>query len=231
MDTARFDKLAKWFSRGHSRRTVLRGTLGGAAAAAAGPATWARAHQATPPVATPGAGQENWLLVVGFGGAALAPSTDNPGALTVTLIGVDRDAVAFTDRPQRQFVSVQPEQVVAAITGAAADPLNAALVARRPLSRESDQIGVVLRSASFDEDAGTLTLEVTVFGLDETGTPVAPTANQTTVLRGGNLFIDGVAVRETFGYSCGKEGASCLLRICCPGTHCLTPVYPYCVKL
>jgi hypothetical protein len=231
MDLARFDRLTKRLAGGRSRRSLLRGTIGGAAVAAAVPATWTLAQEASPPASTSEADQENWLLVVNFGGAEIVPSADDPTRLTVTLSGVDRDAVAFTDHPQQQFVIVLPEQVVSAINGAQSDPLNAALVARMPLSRESEKIGVVLLAAAFDETTETLTLDVKTFGSAEAGTPVAFEPGQTTVLRGGNLFIDSVELREVFGASaCSQAGGECFFRICCPGIHCLAPAF-VCAKL
>jgi hypothetical protein len=228
MDPIRFDKLTRRLATLHARRTVLRGAIAGGAVAASVPAAPAGARQATPTDVTPESVQASWLLVVGFSGAELVAADGSSTLMTVTLSGVDTDAVAFTDHPQRQFSLVQPEQVVTAINDAAADPLNAALVARMPLSRESEQVVVVLQSASVDPDAETLTLQVEVISAEATGTPVTIEPGQTTVLRGGNLFVDGIEFRREL---CAGRNEACLTRICCPGLHCTIPFGAHCVRL
>ena len=119
------------------------------------------------------------MVVLGFGGADIVASEASSDQLTVTLSGVAADAVAFTDHPHRQFSLGHPDQVVAAINAASADPLNAALVSRVPTSREPKQV-VVQQAASFDAQAATLTLQVTLIAAETAGPPVAMTPGQTT---------------------------------------------------
>lgn len=194
MQPTGFDKLTKRFAGGQSRRSLLKGVIGGTAAVALS-RNLVSAEEATPAAATPESDQTSWLLVVNFGNAELISGSDDPTRLLLTLSGIDSDAVAFTDHPQRQVTSIELGQVASAINAAADDPLNAALTAQMPLSRESQQvIVVVLRSATFNEDSSTLVIEAEVLGSDIEGTQVAIETDQTTNLRGGNLFIDSIVL-------------------------------------
>jgi hypothetical protein len=233
MDDKLIDKLTKRLAGGRSRRTVLKGVVAGTAAVAVFNNV-ASAQDATPAGATPESDEDSWLLVVNFGSAEVVASEDDPTKLTITLSGIDSDPVAFTDHPQRQVANIDLGQVASAINDAADDPLNAALTARMPLSRESEQVIIVLNSAVVDEETGTLVIDAEGLGSDVEGTPVAIEPGQTTDLRGGNLFIDGVAHiidNLSLNMLCRNEGELCTgFTPCCSGLTCLGRTPGVCVK-
>jgi hypothetical protein len=227
MENSRFDRLTRQLASADSRRSVLKGLIGSGAIAAL-PISSVRAQDATPGVATPESDQPEWLLVVSFNDAEIVGSTDDPSAMAVTLTGVNTVVTAFTDRPERQTAILSPEEVTSSINAASDDPLNAALVARLPLTVETTQMVVLLNAASYDADAETLILQVKSLDEENLGTPVALESGQSIRLRGGSLFIDGVL--EEFlkgGGSCLPQREKCATigPKCCPGTRCIKSNY------
>ena len=183
MNSNRFDQITRRIAGGMSRRSLLRGaTAAGAVSIAGMTATIAQE-------ATPVAVQDNWLMVVNFEGAELAIPADGPD-MTITLTGVDGHVMAFTDRPVRDYHLTPLATAAAAINAAASDPLNATLVARPPLSRDSLDLVVVLLAATVDSENERLVLEARMLGGPLLTTTRDRAPGQPTTLRGGSLFID-----------------------------------------
>jgi hypothetical protein len=220
VDGTRFDHLAKRLARGVSRRALLGGTAAVGAATLLG--TTATAVQEASPVATPAVGQAEWLLVVNFEGAELAIPEDGRG-MTITLTGVDGHVMAFTDRPTRDYHLTPLATAAAAINAAGdSDPLNATLVARPPLSRDSLDMVVVLRSATVDAANEHLVLETRVLGGPLLTTTLGRAPGEPTTLRGGSLFVDDADL-TTVGSSssCIEYGDECGADVqCCAGLVC-----------
>ena len=151
--------------------------------------------------------------MVDFGGGEIVASEDDATQLSLTLSGVDFDAVAFTDRPERQVANVSPDHVAEIINGASDDPVNAALVARLPESLESTQLVVTLNSASFDAETETLALEAVAITNDDVPIPLPVEAGQSLEVRSGNLFIDDLLLVFDLDFE-QEEGATCAGRAC-----------------
>jgi hypothetical protein len=143
--------------------------------------------------ATPGAEDANWLFTVNFRSADLLSPERNSGQATLTLNGVDTDVLAFTDRPQRLAALVPVEDLIRLLEAVADDPPNATLVAQLPLSVGAFQAVLVLRSASYDRETGTLALEVAITASRVEGTPT-PASGVDQELRAGYLFVDDLGV-------------------------------------
>ena len=148
----------------------------------------AQAHPATPAPT-----ESDWLFTVNFRSAALVAGDKGTGQATLTLSGVDTDVLAFTDQPQRRAAVVPVAAFVPLLDGAAADPPNALLVTGRAGENEGFQAVLILRSASADRDAGTVTFAVTVTERQSDGTPV-PARDGGQELPASYLFVDDLQV-------------------------------------
>ena len=187
MHPSRFDRLTRTLAIDTNRRV-----LGGLLAAALGVPV---ARAAVAQSATPAAGREPmWLYVQAFASATLAPDPSASGKHALILTGLDEAVLGFTDRPDRQVMTLPTAQFVAMVADQAANPLNATLAA--PLAGgEPAMVVVELVSAEHDAAAGTVIYRVAVLAEEEgevraLATPLAaPTEEQ--VFGSGHVFIDG----------------------------------------
>lgn len=169
----------------------MKGTLGPVLGVLLGVALLAASAQAQP--ATPAPSAATWLFTVNFRSAELVVGAGGARQATLTLRGVDTDALAFTDQPQRRAAVVPVATFVTLVDDAAADPPNAQLVTGRADGNAGFAAVLVLRAASTDRAAGTVTFVVLVTERQPTGTPM-PMRGGAQPLPAGYLFVDNLQV-------------------------------------
>ena len=132
MDSTRFDRLAKSFSRRLTRRETLVAST--AALTTFGLATKVLAAQEATPDASPDAVElgPSFLFVQLAERGSWMPKPDEPGIYLLTLYGASNQTVYFSDRPDRIVGTVPTERFLGALGFTPSEPPNAAAVVQTP---------------------------------------------------------------------------------------------------
>src|SRR4051812_33176550 len=132
MDSTRFDRFARSFSRRLTRRETL--VAGTAALTTFGLATGALAAQEATPEPSPDAMElgPSFLFVQLAERGSWRPKPDEPGVYLLTLFGASNQTIYFSDRPERIVGTVPTDRFLGALGFTPNEPPNAAAVVQTP---------------------------------------------------------------------------------------------------
>jgi len=149
------------------------------------------AQQATPPADA----SLDLLVVQSFDSGRLAPVAGGAGLATLTFEPPMRDALYFTERPNRLVGSYATNELLALVRQAETDPVNGVAEGPVPGGGEVQLVVEVLQGEL--DPAGTVRYEVRLLGeADQTNLTLEAAARPALVapidLGHGHLFIDGL---------------------------------------
>jgi hypothetical protein len=181
MDPARFDRFTRGFARTRlTRRAALHGGSVGVAGFLVG--SVAASAQGTPTAGEEMAADASTLFVqTAAGGTFLPNSMATPDGAThgthlLTLSGHPGQTIGFSDRPQRNFGSLDTTTFLETLGFSPDNPPNAALVVSTPAG-DDDVLVLELLNPTYDNEADLLIYEANILG-EYAGENLAPVADQ-----------------------------------------------------
>jgi len=225
MESSRFDNMAKLFALRRSRRATISTGAAGVALAIGANRGRAAAQQSTPSASPVPSAPVSFLFVQTYDGGTIAPLAGAPGMYLLTLTNALGPTVAFSDRPARRTETLPTERLGNLLDFPAADPPNAALVARIGDAEEAVLI-VELLAPTYDPVARTATYQARAlhdygdFGPD-LATRARPIEQMPAAFGLASLFIDDSSDAGAAG--CGYAQQFCSSNSsCCTGYNCVT---------